>query len=227
MADLNYKTFDQLMDSVELDLSRIANNDLIVRSRYIKTARACNAYLGLKLNKQKEERLEVHNFRTPIPEDLLSILAIATYPKGESRCIPKPTKRSLTRFDSNSLNRLRPYGPYEVDSDEDDLIFTFRTGIVDIGYICQMMDEEGNLLVLDHESTNDYYEWSVKEKVFLDLWHNDDAEVQQKLQDARNQLSLARQRAKVIVTAPGYKALKEASQRAERKYYNRFIKMFY
>lgn len=227
MAALQYKTFDSLMDSIELDLSRIADKDLILRERYIKTARTCNAYLGLKLNKQKEERLEISQFRADIPDDVLSILAAVAYPNGGGRCLPRPSNRCLTQFDSNSLNRLRPHPLFGVDLDENQMIFNFREGYVDIGYICQMVDEDGNLLVLDHDLTNEFYEWAVKEKIFLDLWHNNDMDVQQRLGDARQQLSLSRQRAKTIVTTPEYRTLKASIRKTELEYYNRYIKMFY
>lgn len=225
MAELSYRTYDELISSVAGDLSLYDSENLIKPLRYIKTAKTCNATLGLKLNQQKEATIDVENFIGDLPDDLLTILLLAKDCKNYSSLI-KPMSSSLSKFSERSPNRNNCRSGYEVSVEDNQMVFNFECGTVYIYYLSQMVDEAGNLLILDHDLTNDYYEWALKEKIFQDIWHNNDADVQQKLGDARQQVIIARSKAKSIVRTPEWRKLREQQQKVETEFYNRYVKMF-
>lgn len=284
MAELQYKTFSSLMDTVEEDLSRFADNNLIKRRRYIKTVRTVNSDLGLMINKRKEIFIDVENYRADLPTDLLSIICMMSVEQRHggylgtsmipgthivyntredliSKNIPittegcistcnncywvtrktqsaeiiysymqllKPSVDAKKYFCKDSINRSISDGRYIVDIHDEEIHVNFESGTIYINYLCDMIDEDGNLLLLDHPLVNDYYEWAVKSKVLEDIWHNSDADVERKYVNARDiQLPKYRARAEKIVTFPGYRKMKEYNQKLLGNYYDKYVKMFY
>src|ERR1700748_2855673 len=65
----NYKSFDQLMAGVASDFGKWADEGYIDRAQYIKVIRDVNAYLGLRLNAEREEMLEVRDHVALLPGD--------------------------------------------------------------------------------------------------------------------------------------------------------------
>lgn len=281
MAQLEYKTFDQLMASVEEDLTQYADNNLINRRNYIKVAKRINSDLGPKINRKSELCITVENFKAKVPLDLLNVLCLVatsvqsfgkTFPnifgtklvtntteelvdKGftpttcaaritcENNCsyITKITQTSEIKynsfyeiypvgssrnfFDSNSPNISWVNSNYTLSMDESEMTFNFESGEIYLSYISNMTDEKGNLLVLDHDLVNGYYEASIKEKIFLDLWNNGE-DCYQKYVDVRDvQLPKFRQEARRIVHTPEYKALRKHNDKILRDFYNEFFKM--
>lgn len=68
---LKYRSFDQLMSSVESDLQTYADENLIDRSKLIKEVRTVNADLGLKINKEREAVIDVREYKADLPEDFM------------------------------------------------------------------------------------------------------------------------------------------------------------
>lgn len=73
MANLKYITLSQLMASVESDFSTYADNALIDRGKLIKIVRRVNEDIGLKINKEKEEVIEICNYKGNLPEDFKAL----------------------------------------------------------------------------------------------------------------------------------------------------------
>ena len=145
----------------------------------------------------------------------------------QSRLTPlTPTSSSLKYFDSSSPNKNWRNDGYNIDIDDEKINVSFRNGEIYLEYYKNMVDEEGNLLVLDHPLVDDYYMWDLKVKILEDIYYNTEADVQQKLQDARNQVVPARGRAKNIVNDPDYKVLKQYREKVNKDYYNKYVKMF-
>lgn len=67
--NLKYRTFNELLEDVNVDFSSYAKDSLIKPEHLIKIARKCNYALGLKLYQEKEEILEVVNGRVKLPND--------------------------------------------------------------------------------------------------------------------------------------------------------------
>lgn len=104
--------------------------------------------------------------------------------------------------------------------------FSFRSGKVYINYLSDMVDDEGNYLVLDHPLLNDYYEYAVKKKILENLKLNKDADVAQDLQYIIGELRQARIRAISLVNMPEYDEINEHFSRERKRFYNDYIKYF-
>jgi hypothetical protein len=101
----------------------------------------------------------------------------------------------------------------------------FPTGKLYISYQGQLEDEDGNLLIPDHDMMNEYYEYAVKQRILENLMMNDEP-VGQKLQLVEARLRAARNYALTIVNTPNFSEMKrlwEANRKAQyTKYYNMF-----
>jgi hypothetical protein len=66
---LKYRTFDQLLEDVTIDLNTFALENMIEPQQLIKLVRKLNYELGLRINQQKEVVLEVCHGRVKLPDD--------------------------------------------------------------------------------------------------------------------------------------------------------------
>jgi hypothetical protein len=66
---LKYRTFDQLLEDVTIDLNTFALENMIEPQQLIKLARKLNYDLGLRINQTKEVILEVCHHKIKLPDD--------------------------------------------------------------------------------------------------------------------------------------------------------------
>jgi hypothetical protein len=66
---LKYRTFDQLLEDVTVDLNTFALENMIEPQQLIKLVKKINYDLGLRINQQKEIILEVCHGRVKLPDD--------------------------------------------------------------------------------------------------------------------------------------------------------------
>jgi len=66
---LRYRTFDQLLEDVTIDLNTFALENMIEPQQLIKLVRKLNYELGLRINQQKEVVLEVCHGKVKLPDD--------------------------------------------------------------------------------------------------------------------------------------------------------------
>ena len=66
---LKYRTFDQLLEDVTVDLSSLALENMIEPQQLIKLAKKLNYDLGLRINQQKEVILDVTHGKVKLPDD--------------------------------------------------------------------------------------------------------------------------------------------------------------
>lgn len=101
----------------------------------------------------------------------------------------------------------------------------FPHGKLYISYQGMLEDDDGNLLVPDHDMINEYYEYAMKQRILENLIMNDEP-VGQKLQLVEARLRAARNYALSIVNTPNFSEMKrlwEANRKAQyAKYYNMF-----
>jgi len=107
-----------------------------------------------------------------------------------------------------------------------DFLFTnMETANIYISYQGQLEDEDGNLLVPDHDMLNEYYEYAIKQRILESLIMNDEP-VGQKLQIVENRLRVAKSAANTLVNTPNFAEMKEmwwANRKAQYgKYYEAF-----
>ena len=66
---LKYRTFDQLLEDVSIDLNTFALENMIEPQQLIKLVRKLNYDLGLRINQQKEVILDVTHHKVKLPDD--------------------------------------------------------------------------------------------------------------------------------------------------------------
>lgn len=97
MAQIRYSTLDQLMASVESDLSTFADEGMINRGIAIKVVRKVNEDLGLKINKERHTVIEVKNHKADLPADFQYLqLAMMTGQREEYHTNAGETMGTLT-----------------------------------------------------------------------------------------------------------------------------------
>jgi hypothetical protein len=105
------------------------------------------------------------------------------------------------------------------------LFTSFKTGKVYISYQGMMEDDEGNLLVPDHDLLNEYYEYAMKQRILENLIMNDES-VDKKLQIVEARLRMARNNALSMVNTPNFAEMKRVWQANRKAQYARYYDMF-
>lgn len=68
-TELKYKTFEELLDSVKIDLRTFDLEGMIDDQSLIKVAQRVNYDLGLRINPNRTKMLEIENYRAKLPSD--------------------------------------------------------------------------------------------------------------------------------------------------------------
>ncbi len=109
---------------------------------------------------------------------------------------------------------------------KDGFLFTsFPEGKVYINYQGSLEDDEGNLLVPDHELLNEYYEYSLKQRILENMMMNDE-NVTAKLQLVEMRLRAARNNAVSFVNMPDFAEIKNIFEMNRRAMYSKYYDMF-
>ncbi len=181
----------------------------------------------------------VHNPQQPYGNELTKPRVFMNC-KGESYELIQVINSSETRT-YTELHPLRMKASQNIECDCPNLyyntpdegwikhgfLFTnFQTGKVYLNYQGQMEDDEGNLLVPDHDLLNEYYEYALKARILENLYINGE-DVAQRMQLIEQRLKGARNNAKSLVNTPNFAELKQlwaANRKAQYgKYYNMFM----
>lgn len=105
------------------------------------------------------------------------------------------------------------------------LYTTLRDAVIYISYQGQLEDEEGNLLIPDHDMLNEYYEYAVKHRILENLLMNDEP-VGPKLQIVEARLRAARNNARSMVSMPNFSEMKAVFEMNRKAQYSRYFDMF-
>lgn len=68
-TELQYRTFDQLLDEVSADFTTYSNEGMIEPGQLIKVAQRVNYDLGLRIHGTKEKILDIEKRKTKLPDD--------------------------------------------------------------------------------------------------------------------------------------------------------------
>lgn len=101
-----------------------------------------------------------------------------------------------------------------------------NSGKIFLSYEGALEDDEGNLLVLDHPMINEYYEYTIKERILENLFMSDET-VLNKLQLVQSKLVPARNNALSIVNTPDFQELEEVFNMNRKAQYQKYYSMFY
>lgn len=102
------------------------------------------------------------------------------------------------------------------------------SGYIYFNYEGMLEDEEGNLLVVDHEQVNDYYEYAIKRRILENVFLNgEEATMSNKLQLIEQRWRESKREALSIVNMLDYGELEETlkinRQAAFKRYYSIFL----
>ncbi len=103
---------------------------------------------------------------------------------------------------------------------------SFETGKVYINYQGHLEDEDGGLLVMDHDLINEYYEYALKKRILENLIMNDMEPNAQKAQFIERNYREARKAALSVVNTPNFGELKELYEANRNAFYNKYYDMF-
>ncbi len=106
------------------------------------------------------------------------------------------------------------------------LYTNFQTGKVYLNYQGLMEDDDGNLLVPDHDLINEYYEYALKQRILENLIMNDENVNQAKIQLIEARYRGARNNALSVVNTPNFSELKQVWQMNRRAFYSKYYEMF-
>ena len=333
---LKYRTFDELLEDVSIDLNTFALENMIEPQQLIKLARRLNYELGLRLNQTKEVILEVTHGKVRLPDDFYiwnyamvcgnyqqtvgydgyasgtniqeipynevpgNVDQCATATVNCTVCNANPCNqtaacKSCTTTSTATCtcttdgtagtcivhNPQQPYGDtcvkprvflnckneaYElvqvvnqanvrtysqltplrmkksqnIDCDcpnlyhnapnegwlKNGFLFTtFQTGNVYLNYQGEMIDDEGNLMVPNHELLNEYYEYALKKRILENLALNGE-NVAQRLNLIMGELRAARNQALSFVNTPNFAEIKQIWVTNRKAQYARYYDMF-
>lgn len=105
------------------------------------------------------------------------------------------------------------------------LYTTFQTGKVYLNYQSSMEDDEGNLLVPDHELLNEYYEYALKQRILENLYFNGE-DVTQKMSLVEQRIRGARNQALSLVNTPNFEEMKKLWWANRKAMYGKYYNMF-
>jgi hypothetical protein len=106
------------------------------------------------------------------------------------------------------------------------LYLNFKTGKVYINYQGAMEDENGNLLVVDHDMINEYYEYALKQRILENLVMNGSQVTQAQIQLIEQRYRVARNAALSIVRTPNFSEMKRVWKMNRRSMYDKYYNMF-
>lgn len=138
------------------------------------------------------------------------------------------SNRSLKFCSNNCLNFKFPKSGYEIDVDENQIVTNFREGKLYINYLSDMLDEEGNVIVLDHPLITPYYEYAVKKQIFENMYlNNADDNLIGRWKLLKGELQEAKFEALNFVNTPEYTDIQDMYQANRKRFYNKYHRMFY
>lgn len=110
---------------------------------------------------------------------------------------------------------------------QDGYIYTnYPHGNLYLNYQGMLEDDNGNLLVPDHELLNEYYEYALKQRILENLIMNDETVNPVKIQLIEDRYRKARNAAKSFVNTPNYAELKKLFESNRKAMYFKYYDMF-
>ena len=115
--------------------------------------------------------------------------------------------------------------PNEASIENGFLKTNFESGKVYVNYMGDMIDDEGNVMVPDHEYLNEFYEYALKKRILENLMMNNEP-VGEKLGYIMGEYRAARANAMSIVNTPNFKELQKLWEVNRKAQYHNYYNMF-
>lgn len=121
------------------------------------------------------------------------------------------------KYWSSTPNKARIYNGF--------IETTFDSGTIYLNYMGDMIDDEGNVMVPDHELLNEYYEYALKERILENLVMNGE-NVGERYNLISSKLRAARNNALSVVNTPNFKELQKLWKINRQAQYSNYYDMF-
>jgi hypothetical protein len=221
---IQYRTLDQLLSEAKGDLPTIHQEGWIQPSQLIKVAQRVNYDLGLKMNQEKEAIVSINRRLGRLPDDF----EVLNYSHAihDKRKIPYYIKPGQHVISDCPNFRFRDCGIEAEVISKEHIRTNFDHGELHINYLGALVDEHGNLLVVDHPMLNEYYEYAIKQRILENMFL-DGEPVQEKLTFIEGRYRAARNNALTIANTPDFKEMKkiwDTNRQAQlKRYYYIFV----
>jgi hypothetical protein len=115
---------------------------------------------------------------------------------------------------------------YEVDINEGVVLTNFEKGTLYVSYLADMVDENNNILIMDHPLVRPYYEYAIKKRLLENWFLTNDAEVGDKLKYIIQMMQQARLQANNYVNGIGYKEVIDHFNNKRGGFLRKYVNMF-
>lgn len=105
------------------------------------------------------------------------------------------------------------------------IYMNIETGKVYINYQGALEDDEGNLMVIDNPTINEYYEYALKQRILENLYMNGE-DVMQKLNLIEQRYRAARNNALSLVNTPNFAEMRKVWEMNRKAQYFNYYDMF-
>jgi len=105
------------------------------------------------------------------------------------------------------------------------IYMNIETGKVYINYQGALEDDEGNLMVIDNPTINEYYEYALKQRILENLYMNGE-DVMQKLNLIEQRYRAARNNALSLVNTPNFVEMRKVWEMNRKAQYFNYYDMF-
>lgn len=105
------------------------------------------------------------------------------------------------------------------------IVTNFTEGLIYINYQSLMEDDNGDLLVMDHPFTNEYYEYALKQRILENMMFLDE-NVINKLQYIEQRYKTARMYALSYINTPDFGEMKQVWEMNRKAQYHKYYNMF-
>jgi hypothetical protein len=157
---------------------------------------------------------------------------LAKYPSSEEETeymITSPvrlTQRALSTCGQRACLGHDDRLAYEIDINEGIVLTNFERGTLYINYLADMVDEDNNVMVMDHPLVRPYYEYAIKKRLMENWFLTNDAEVGQKLTYLIQMMQQSRLQAHNYVNGIGYKEVIDHWNNKRTNFLKRYVNMF-
>lgn len=122
---------------------------------------------------------------------------------------------------------IRHQSKYTGELVDNHLRTNLECGRIYLSYIGNMVDDDNNLLCLDHDIINEYYEYALKLRILENLYMNGEDVVQKMSFIEEKRLKQARNNALSIANTPDFAELEQAYKMNRKAMHARYYRMFY
>lgn len=138
----------------------------------------------------------------------------------------KLTQRSLSACNTGKCFGHSNKNTFEIDITDGTLYTNFESGTLYINYLSDMVDENNNILIMDHPLVRPYYEYAVKKRLFENWYFTNDADVSDKLKYVIGLLKDARLEAHNYVNGIGFNEIVSHFNKKRQSFLNKYVNMF-